>query len=50
MTTNEELYEKALEAITELFSDTSVSQSECKRNLQELISEIKTMIGSLSDE
>jgi len=46
---NEELYEKALEAVTELFSDKSVSQSECKSNLETLIGEIEMLISTLSD-
>lgn len=47
--TNEELYDKAIEAIAALFSDTSVSVSDCKANMQELIGEIKTMIDTLED-
>jgi hypothetical protein len=44
---NEEMYDKALEAITDLFSDKSVSQEKCKENLRGLIDEIKGMIASL---
>jgi hypothetical protein len=47
---NEQLYEKAMQAITSLFNDTSVSRSECRRNLEELIGEIKTMIDSLDTD
>lgn len=47
---NEDLYEKALKAIEELFSDTSVSQREARKNLNGLISEIETMIDTLEIE
>lgn len=47
---NEELYEKAKDAITELFSDQSVSQSECKSNLEGLIGEIEMLISTLKDD
>jgi len=47
---NEELYEKAVEAITELFSDSSVSQSTAKKNLNSLIGEIEILISTLSDD
>jgi len=46
---NDQLYEKAVEAITELFSDKSVSQSEAKANLESLIGEIEIMIESLGE-
>lgn len=46
---NEELYDKAVDAITELFNDASVSQEDCKNNLEALISEIKIMIESLEE-
>ena len=44
---NEILYDKALESITALFSDTSVSKRQCAENLNSLIGEIQTMIDSL---
>ena len=44
---NEELYEKALEAVTELFSDLSVTKTETKDNLQDLVGEIESMLDSL---
>lgn len=47
MSTNEELYEKAQEAITALFSDTSVSQEETWQNLDELAGEIQILQDSL---
>lgn len=47
---NDELYEKALQAITDLFSDKSVSQSEARRNLETLIGEIQIMIDTLQDD
>ena len=46
---NAELYDKALEAITELLNDTSVSQEQAERNLNSLISEIEIMIESLDE-
>lgn len=46
---NEDLYNKALETITELFNDTSVSQKEAKANLESLISEMEIMIESLDE-
>ena len=46
-TVNEELFDKALDAIVELFSDTSVSQSECKNNLESLIGEIEILLDTL---
>lgn len=48
--TNDELYGKAKDAIDELFSDKSVSQSEAKRNLQNLIGEIEILIDTLQDD
>jgi hypothetical protein len=47
---NKELYDAAKTAIDNLFSDTSVSISQCKENLNSLIGEIEIMIASLSDE
>lgn len=47
---NDELYEAAKEAITNLFSDSSVSQAEARRNLEGLIEEIRTMIDTLPEE
>lgn len=44
---NEELYGNALEAIRNLFSDTSVSIENCKANLQSLKDEIDAMIDTL---
>lgn len=49
-TSNDGLYNDAMEAITVLFSDETVSQSTCKLNLQNLIEEIQVMIDSLEDE
>lgn len=45
--TNEELFEKALDAIKNLFSDTSVSQRQAIDNLEELKGEIEILIDSL---
>jgi hypothetical protein len=47
MSDNEKLYERAVDAINDLFSDKSVSQSTCRDNLLSLIDEIKTMLDSL---
>ena len=47
---NDELYEKALGAIQELFGDTSVSQSQAKDNLNSLIGEIQIMMEALVEE
>lgn len=47
---NESLYDKAVAAIMELFGDTSVSQSETKRNLRVLIGEIDILMETLSDD
>lgn len=44
---NEDLYDKALAAIKELFNDRSVSQSEARQNLGGLKDEIDTMMDSL---
>lgn len=38
--TNEELYERANTAITELFSDNSVSAHKCAENLESVIGEM----------
>lgn len=43
----ENLYDKALEAIEELFKDKSVTQEEAKETLNSLILEIEKMIDSL---
>ena len=50
MSRNEKLYEAALNAIKELFSDTSVSQGQAKRNLRALAEEIDMMCDTLGDE
>lgn len=50
MSTNERLYNKALEAITTLFSDQSVSQSKARENLKSLRDEILMLVDALSDE
>ena len=44
---NDELYEKALDAIQELFGDDSVSQSRARKNLGALKDEIDVMIETL---
>jgi hypothetical protein len=47
---NKILYEKALEAIKELFGDTSVGVSTAKRNLNSLIGEIQIMVEALEHD
>lgn len=47
--TNEELYNAAIEAITNLFSDQSVSRSEARRNLDNLQQEINILIDVLEE-
>lgn len=44
---NKQLYEAALEAITRLFSDNSVSREEARRNLKALQDEIDILIDTL---
>jgi hypothetical protein len=46
---NEELYDAALKAITDLFSDQSVSQSKARENLRGLRDEIDMYIDSLEE-
>jgi len=46
-TRNEELYDKAMEAITKLFGDRSVSKEVTKNNLNDLIGEIMIMLDTL---
>lgn len=45
--THEELYEKAQEAINELFSDQSVDQEQTAESLHSLITEIQDIISTL---
>jgi len=47
---NDNLFNEALEAITKLFSDKTVSQKTCKDNLIALISEIDMLLDSLPHE
>jgi hypothetical protein len=47
---NEELYEEAMNAISKLFGDISVSRSETKSNLNDLIGEIETMLETLEED
>lgn len=47
--TNDELFEKTIDTITELFRDTSVSKADCKANLQALIDEITILLDSLEE-
>ena len=46
---NEELYEKALDAIRKLYSDTNVSQGKAKENLECLKDEIDILLESLGE-
>jgi hypothetical protein len=45
--TNEELYQKTLEAVKELFGDQTVDQDMTRSNLEALRDEIDLMITSL---
>lgn len=47
--TNDELYEEAMQAITKLFSDQSVSVEETRINLYTLIGEIQIMLEALGE-
>lgn len=44
---NEDLYQKALDAITELFGDDSVDADKAEENLRALKDEIDVMIDSI---
>jgi len=46
----DELYDEALKAINKLFSDTSVSRSETKRRLSDLVGEIEVMLDALEHD
>lgn len=46
---NDELYEKAMNAIQELYSDSTVSQAETKASLNSLIEIIEAMIDTLGE-
>jgi len=46
---NDELYDAVIKAIEDLFSDMSVPKEITKENLNNLISEIQTMIESLEE-
>ena len=47
MTKNDKLYQAALDAVKELFSDNSVTADEARDNLRTLRDEIDIMIDSL---
>jgi len=47
--TNDELYEKTMDAIRKLFGDTSVTQKQTKIALEALIEEIQLLIDTLED-
>lgn len=46
---NEQLFRAAQDAITALYSDTSVDKEKCAENLQTLIEELEMLIESLGD-
>lgn len=50
MASNDELYKKAMDAINELFSDTSVSKEETLRSMNALIGEIEMLKEALGVE
>lgn len=45
--TNDELYERAVRAINDLYSDTSVSREETADNLNNLVWEIQILLETL---
>lgn len=47
MASQDVLYQEALDAITKLFSDTSVPRAITKSNLEELAGEIEIMLDSI---
>lgn len=47
---NDDLYEKALDVINDLFYDQSVSSEQAKNNLENLKEEIDLLIDTLKDE
>jgi hypothetical protein len=46
----DELYDEALKVINKLFGDTSVSRSETKRRLRDLVGEIEVMLDALEHD
>ena len=46
----DKLYEEALKAINKVFGDTSVSRSETKRRLNDLVGEIEVMLDALEND
>ena len=46
---NEDLKQDAIDAVNALFSDQSVSQEQCRENLEEVVGEIETMLESMRD-
>ena len=48
--THELLYDRAMMSIQDLFSDSSVSQSETRRSLRTLVEEIEMMMDTLEEE
>lgn len=47
---NKELLKAAKEAVQELFSDTSVSQTQCRENLEEIKADIDGYLDTLEEE
>lgn len=47
MSINERLYDRAFQAITDLYSDKSVSSQTCLENMQTLTDEIATLIEAI---
>lgn len=47
---NDELFQKAMDAINELFSDTSVTTAETRASLEILIEEIQTLLSTLPED
>ena len=48
--TNNDLYDKALKAIMDLFGDKSVTLTDCLQNLETLKDEIETLIDVVEND
>lgn len=46
----DKLYEEAVKALNKVFGDTSVSRSETKRRLNDLVGEIEVMLEALEND
>ena len=46
---HDELVEEAKQAVNKVFGDTSVSRSQVKESLQDIISDIETILDTMQD-